>query len=307
MKEKKQPKLKKQKKTAKGGVLKEHRVNKNSDEYKAKVQRAYELILQGMRTEEVHAHMLVDWNEEMSVGFFKDLMAEAFRLAEIGLHKDREYTFQLHMERYEKLFEESMKMTNSWGQPLDKKKDWRIIVMKYISAMRALEAKEHLIGLHDKSMVFEFTDQRAVVIEKEDNRGTYAVPGFKLDILSVEEQVELLGYIRQARITPIEGIQRIVVKQKKIEISITEGTRTESVLTRNIDQIDTYVKDITFEEMPENVVKKFNNIPDVVVEQDPGTVLVEDLTDGKKGKTPDEIIDSIKTSALEKLKKKLGK
>jgi hypothetical protein len=293
----------------KGAGEKIVRVNKDSEEYKNKIQKIYELIRQGGRSNEIYANMLVD-DEELSISAFNDLLAEAYRLAEIGIHKDREYIFQLHMERYEKIFEESMRMENSWHHPLDPKKDWHIIVKKYISAMKALEAKEHLIGLHDKTMVFEFNDQRAVVIEKEENRGNH-LPGFRLDNLTLEEQIELLDYIRECRAIPVEGIQRVVIKQKKIEISITDGARREMTATTNIDKLDTYIKDVEFEEMPENVVNKFKDIPskEEIVEIGPGSVIIEDFTDGakEKGKSSDDVLNAVKETTLQRLKKKLGK
>jgi hypothetical protein len=283
---------------------------KDSEEFKRQVNAVYELIKQGMRSNEIFANMLVD-HEDMNEYFFKVLLEEAYRLAEAGLHKDREYTFQLHMERYEKMYEESMKMFNSWNQPLDPKKDWNIILKKYISAMRALEAKEHLIGLHDKSMVIEFNDQKATVIEKEELRGN-PLPGIQLDNLTLAEQIELLDYIREARTIPMEGIQRVVVKQTKIEINMTDGTRTVGTDVKKIDDVESHIQDIEFEEMPEDVVSRFQKIPDKeppIEEVGPGSVHVEDLTDGKtnSGKSGDDVIQKVKMSALDQLRKKLGK
>lgn len=283
---------------------------KGSEVFKRLVDEVYSLIKQGMRSNEIYANMLVD-HEDMNEYFFNVLLEEAYTIAEAGLHKDREYTFQLHMERYEKMYEESMKMYNSWNQPLDPKKDWNIILKKYISAMRALEAKEHLIGLHDKSMVIEFNDQKATVIEKDELRGN-PLPGIQLDNLTLAEQIELLDYIREARAIPIEGIQRVIIKQTKIEINMSDGTRMVGTDVKSIDDVESHVQDIEFEEMPEDVVSRFQKIPDKeppIEEIGPGSIHVEDLTDGKanNGKTGDDVVQKVKLSALDQLRKKLGK
>lgn len=275
-------------------------LNVDTPAYQDQVQQVYELLMQGISTEEIYAMLLMD-HDDMGRDYFKILCRHAYTIAENNLHKDREYVFQLHMDRYEKMYEQSLIMTNFWGVPLDKKKDWKIIVARYGNAIRALKAKEDLLGLHDKSVVIEFNDGQATVLEPENNRGKDGIPGYNIDNLSLEEKVEMLQLIQQSRTVPIEGIQRVVVKSIKIEINPQTGERVEIRNTQNIDKVETH--DISFEEMPEDVVSKFEKIPDpeMPIETMLGPQLIDHAGD-KKGST----VDQIKQNIQEKLKKHLA-
>lgn len=282
---------------------------RDTTEYQQLVDRVYEHIREGMRSNEIFATLLVE-DDTLTDVKFSQILKDAYELAEVSLQKDREYTFQLHMERYEKMYEEAIKMTNSWGQPLDPKKDWAVINARYIAALKQLEAKERLIGLHDKSLILELTEQRATVLEKEETRSGHIL-GYDLDKLTLEEQIELLQYIKDCRTVPVEGIQRVVIKKTVIEINTDTGERNVNYVSKNINEVNKVkIQDIEFEEMPDNVIDKFQAIEDVKEEEeiDNGSIHVEDLTNGLlegEQKQGEDVVKSVQLNAVEQLKKKL--
>lgn len=276
----------------------------DTPEYQERVETLHRYLLDGLDSEEAYAMMLMD-NEDLGRDAFNILLHHAYTLAETELHKDREYVFQLHMDRYEKMYEQAMVMTNFWGIPLDPKKDWKQMVMKYTSALRALKAKEDLLGLHNKSVVIEFNDGQATIVNDGNDRGTAGgVPGYDLDNLSLDEKIEMLKLIQDSRTVPIEGIQRVVVKTYKVEINTQTGERKEVHNAQNIDKVETH--DITFEEMPPDTVGKFQKIPDPEQEQEInlGPTII-DNTPKQQPKTAEEIQQMIRDRLQGHLKEKL--
>lgn len=278
---------------------------KKSPQYINKVERIFEYVKEGAKAKEIFAIFLAE-NNNLTYEKFTEMVDDAHKLAEASIHLDREYTFQLHMNRYEKLYEEAMKMETHDGIPFNNRKHWNAKCMQYIAALNALQAKEKLLGLHDKSMVIEINNNKAFVVEKEEKRGL--LPGYDLDKLTLEEQKELLTIIQEARTVPIEGIQRVTVKQTVIEINTQTGERNQYTKQTNIDNVEKVnIEDIEFEEMPNNVVKDFEKLPDKSEEEeiDLGSMRIEDLTEGKlenrKGK---EVVNEVNNNLLEELRKR---
>lgn len=229
----------------------------DTPEYQALIERVFEYLKQGFTSNEIlHTLMLED--EAMSEQRFVKLLKYAYQYAENVLHKDREYTFRLHMHRYEMMYRDCLEMLDSWKKPLDPIKDRWLIIKRYQAAMKALKSKEELLGLHDKSMVLEFNDTQATVVQQETLRGGGATPiaGHDLTKLSTEELVELSDLIKKIRTIPIEGVQRVLVKQSKLVIDIN-GERSVEHTQTIINQVSN-VK-IQYEDMPANVVDKFTN------------------------------------------------
>lgn len=273
-----------------------HRVHLiDTPEYQAKIERIYEYIKQGMRSNEIFAMMIVE-DEKLTEKAFIELLRNAYIFAENALHKDRDYVFQLHMDRYEKVYEKNMVMVNSWNQPLDRRKDWAIMCAKYINALNALISKEKLLGLHDKSVSLEFNEQQVTLTDEQTDRGS--IPGYDIEKLTLAEQKELLTLIKEARTVPIEGIQRVTIKKTVIEINTETGDRTVN------DEQETI--DIGFEDMPAPVVHKFENIPDPEDEPQPemGPIVI-DNTPKVKPKEADDVKESINKQMIDKFKEKL--
>ena len=273
-----------------------HRVHLiDTPEYQAKVERIYEYIKQGMRSNEIYAMMIVE-DEKLTEKGFLELLRNAYIFAENALHKDRDYVFQLHMERYEQVYEKNMVMVNSWNQPLDRKRDWAIMCAKYINALNALVSKEKLLGLHDKSVSLEFNQQEAVLNQEQTDRGS--IPGYDIEKLSLEEQKQLLALIKEARTVPIEGVQRVTIKKTVIEINTETGDRNVN------DEVETI--DIGFEDMPAPVVHKFENIPDPEDEPQPemGPIVIDNVPKVTP-KEADDVKETINKQMLDKFKEKL--
>ncbi len=273
-------------------------------EYQEKVYKIYECIKDGMASREIYATMLVE-DSQLGEQQFAAMLRHAFDVAENSLQKDREYVFKLHMERYEDMYFKSMKMEDMWGKPLDhraNREHWPIMVAKLSNALKIMRSKEDLLGLHDKKVVLEFNDQKALVVDNDSDQGLKGeVPGYDLDELSLEEQLELLRLIQQTRTVPIEGIQRVVVKQLKIEINTETGERLQSMVTKNIDD----VKDITFEEMPPNVLAETKTIVREEEYVEPEGDIFIDQKPNIRGRELSEVAGDINQRQLEKFRAKL--
>lgn len=281
--------------------------NIDTPEYQGKVKWVFERLKEGLRTNEIFAMMLGD-DPDLGEAQFITILNAAYEYGENELHKDREYTFMLHMHRYEKIYNDCIQLLDTWKRPLDPVKDWHIITARYYNALKAMRSKEELLGLHDKSVVIEFNDHRAVLVEQEEIPNGRYVAGYDLDKLSIKEMRDLLELVQEARTIPIEGVQRVMVKTTKIEISTGNVVTNE----QSIDQID--VVDVQFEEMPAQVVDKFEDItpiPEKDPLDEPGGIVIID-TVGKieeDKKVPEvkgaEIADRIHKNTLEAFKEKL--
>jgi hypothetical protein len=274
-----------------------HKIHKiDTPEYQAKVEMVYDYIKKGVRSNEIYALMMMD-DENLSETVFNQLRKDAYAYAENSLHKDRDYTFQLHMERYEDLFHKNMIMVNMYGQPLDIRQHWNIMVAKYGNALKALESKEKLLGMHDKSISLELNDQTATIVEKENDRGS--IPGFDIEMLTLDEQKDLLSLIKECRTTPLEGVQRVVIKKTVIEINTETGERNKMEATETID--------IGFEEMPAKVVDKFEKIldPEEVVQPEMGPIVIDSTKQLGVGKDVETVKDGLNKKMIEIFKEKL--
>ncbi len=282
---------------------KENKPRVLSPDYQKKVEQVYQYVVQGLRSNEIYAMMFADDNT-LSENKFAKLLRQAYVHANDVLYKDREYVFELHMDRYEDLYSKSMNMINDWyNTPLDPKKDWHIIVSRYTNAMKALRAKEELIGFHDKSMVIELNDGKATLLDavnKEDN----SIAGYDLDALSDAEQIELLALIKDMRTFALEGVQKITVKKTVIEINTDTLQREQRHETINIEHIE--VKE--FEDMPEDVVSRFENrLPvEEVPEEESGILLRDGVPRDIERKDLKDLQKSINATALEEMRKRLA-
>lgn len=289
------------------GNYERHEVHVNdTPEHYAIAERVYKLIKDGFMTNEIFATLCVE-DEQMTEAKFMKIVADAYKFFENSLLKDREYAFQTHMSRYEDIYQKCMSMEGFWhGMELDKKnpKDIQQIMTKYMHAIKALQYKEELLGLHDKKVVLEFNDSQATIVRNE--REIYnGIPGYNLDNLSLEEKVEMLNLIKEARTVPINGIQRVIIKQRKVEIDLESGNRKIVEQIKKID--DTKTIDIKYEEMPPNVVSKFDN-------QDPQPEIIKDdptfinnVPEGLERKSLKDVQDKVKEKMMSKLKEKLKK
>lgn len=289
------------------GNYERHEVHVNdTPKYYALAERVYNLIKDGLRSNEIFASLCVE-DADMTETKFMKLLADSYKFFENSILKDREYTFQMHMSRYEDIYQKCMRMEGFWHEmELDKKnpKDINQIMTKYMQAIKALQYKEDLLGLHDKKVVLEFNDSHATIIRNE--RDVYrGVPGYNLDNLSLDEKVELLNLIKESRTVPIEGIQRVIIKQRKIEIDLESGNRK---VVEDIKKIDnTEIKDIEYEEMPPNVVSKFDNKEDKPESLKVDPLFIDNTIKGVMPQSKDDISKKLQESMMNKFKEKLKK
>lgn len=266
----------------------------DTPEYQAKVEKVYTLLKEGLRSNEVYAMMCME-EPDLSEARFVDMIKAAYQFSEVVLHKDREYVFQLHMDRYEKLYNDSSNMVNMWGQPLDPVKDWHIMTIKYQQMIQALQSKERLVGLHDKAITLEFNETSVTAKMPQETRGGVLLGGIDLTRLTLDEKKELLALIQESRTNNLDGIQKVVIKKTVIEINPHEGKITD----RN-------TLDIAFQDMPADVVSKMQRPekPEDEPNIDTSPDVIDEVGD-KKGVGLREIEEKMKTNLLSEFKKAL--
>lgn len=272
-------------------------------DYQEKVEEIFGYIKQGMRSQEIFAMLNVD-DPSITESRFVKMLGYAFDFAKNAMHKDRDYVFQLHMARYEDIYQKLMEEVDGFVRPTTQEEwaRWRTVVTKYQQAIAALGHKENLLGLHDKKVVLEFNDHQAVVINNSDKTSGEGIAGYNLSNITLDEQIELLSYIKEARTVPIEGIQRIVIKRTLIELNPETGERGPLQNVLNIDNI----QEVKFEEMPANVISKMDNIPELIEEKEEIKGNVRNFVpEGIEKKGVEDIVAAQRKAVMEKFKKQL--
>lgn len=223
------------------------------------VEEVFEHLKQGAMPLHIYQHLLLD-HPKLKETRFKELLDQAYKYGEIVLHKDREYLFMLHVSRYEELYRSCRVLVDHAQRPLDPAKHWAVIVQKLRGAMKALKSKEDLLGLHDRKMVLELIDHQAFVVEQEaeTHGGAGLVAGLDLAKLSIEEVSELLKLLQAARLTPPNGVQRVLIKQHTLTLT-AEGTPIVTEETSVIDDVKTIDTEFA-EELPEDVLAKLEQL-----------------------------------------------
>jgi len=271
--------LKKKNKEGRRVVVRRHVINSSDAELKRKgnaelavddpvyqkhIEFIYEEMKRGRSLQQVHADLIIRDEYFTDKKAFAEALASAHKFGEAEMLKDREYTFLLHMEKYESIFQDSMYLKNEEGFPLDKKneQDQKVIVTKMRDAMKALKSKEDLLGLHDKHTVIEITNQHAVVVNNSMSGQSSGLAGHDFDKLSIEELDEFCKLIEESRTVPIEGVQRLTIIQSKY-------------VNNQMIKDESYINDIEFEEVIDDAVPKalreFKTEPEVKKEEKPDT------------------------------------
>lgn len=252
-----------------------------SKEFKAYIDQAVVHINNGWKTGEIFADIITQWPEH-NEWFHQKLMSEAYKRIRNTLHRDREYIFQLHMNRYEDLYKQTMIMEDFFHRPLEPRRDYEVIKFKLTTAMKILKQKEDLVGLHNKDVVIEIENNNTTVIS--DKPG-----GIKLANLTLEERIELLGYLKQTRTVPIEGERQVLIKKK---------------VSGEMQTIQAVAVDTEFDELPEKVVDKIKTDYGKKKIHYIEAPLVEDLVDRSK---PNRTLKDVTESIDEGIKKKFEK
>lgn len=251
----------------------------NSESY-VKVQKQIEQYLRkGWSVHEIYATVLIELPElsdEKGIINFRRMVRLAYEHAKATVHRNREFVFKQHMSRYERIYCKTLEEVEN----LDPRKDWHFIISKYVSAIKALRSREDLLGLHNKDLVIEITEDDALMKAKPIVRGRLP---FRTDLLSLEEMIELVSLIKAAKISEEDGVRKLVVKKYNTNLinQIPEPITDQAI-------------DIVYEEMPAKVVDQLQAIiiPD---EQEPvkHQLKIIDKTGGLKSNG--ENLDSVKS------------
>jgi len=156
---------------------------------------------------------------------YAELLEVAYNYGAAALHKDRDFVFYLHAERYELIYQRALILERDHQPvPLDPVRDRLKVIQKLRTAAKSLRQKEELLGLHDKRVVLEVTDSEVFLLDQGEDKpkGAHLFPrqiaGGHLENLTVAELGELLRYLQEVRTTPLEGVQRVRVRQVATEV-----------------------------------------------------------------------------------------
>lgn len=249
-----------------------------SDKVTKRTRDIYERLLDGYNRKELHSHIIFHYPELKTVNSRNRAIQDAYDYAEVEAFKDKEYTFHTHIDRYEKMYADSLVMEDGWGRPLDPKEDWHIMVARYSNALKALKMKEQLLGLHDKNVAIEINNRTASVITtKEEKRGVLG--GFDFNKLTLQEKKDLLELLKATR-KPIDGVLPVLIKQNEVTIIVNGEVLEEET-----------VEDVEYEELPDEVVTKFKKGESPQEQKHPIDALKEDAS------SPDDVVAKLHEAA----------
>lgn len=270
--------------------------------YKGYVKEIIKMILDGYHSYDMYSEIIAQ-EPEMKEGMFNRLLMKAYASVRNKLHRDREYTFQLHLSRYEDLYKRTMQLTDRFHRELDINKHIGPIISKISDALKILKNKEDLVGLHDRNLILEVTTKETTIVRDEAKKGKGKEhSGYDIDKLTLEEKIELLETLSSIRTVPIEGVRQTVIKRTMI--TVTEGSAvTHAQLVRPNETID-----VVYEEMPEKVVHKLQEVKTNIGPEYINSPIIEDLVDRTiQPKTIEQLrgkIDDDLKSKFEKLIKR---
>jgi hypothetical protein len=218
----------------------------NSEKIEECIKRTQELLFQGFNLPEIKTQLMSITDNKLGSTQFDEVVREAYKNLYKTIHRDREFLFQLHMNRYEDLYRRSITMTDRFGRALDATRNRDAMIYKGGIAMKILKQKEDLVGLHNNDTFIEIDNQITGVEDKE----TYQV---RLGKMTMEEKIELLSLIKKSRAVPIEGDRQIILKKKTLNSN-------NEIVTETSKHFEGDAVDIKYEEMPDMVVDKMQEV-----------------------------------------------
>ncbi len=263
----------------------------NTPKYKKAKEDIAVMLRKGYLINEIYAEILLDI-EDLPDLSFQRMVRAAYDDIKVTIHRNREYIFKLHMDRYEDTFRKAIDMIGRDQRPLTPKTDWHEMVGRYIVALKALKHKEDLLGLHNKEVVVEINESEATIKMAEKSTGKTS---FQVDRLSSEEALELLKLLKQAKLNEDEGVRRLVIKKSPLQL-LSDNPKLED------DIVDTI-----YEEMPEKVVDKIQTVIETIPpnEADANVVDARSPETIKRGRTLEQVQSDMKSNVLEKFKQML--
>lgn len=165
----------------------------------------------------------------------RNYLTEVYKLAEANAHKEKDFVFSVHMERYEKIYASAIWRINAMVPP--EPDQYKALTFAFREAMQALQAKEKLLGLHSKLVRIEVTNTVAT-IEMEQVKGP--IKGYDYKKLSIEELMEMSILFEKGRLASVDGI--LPVRYKTYE---------------GFDFEEAVVVEVEDDQLPEKVTDKF--------------------------------------------------
>jgi hypothetical protein len=161
-----------------------------------KVQEIVSLMRQKQTSIQLHSYLKEKHN--CSHDTTMRIMMDANSLVRHEFELDRKYIVDIHMMRYEQLYESNINPDLEKVPPGYRK---AVLCEHYINAMETLFQKEKLLGIHTKKFKLKINS-----LKVNEHKGA----DFNMSSLSLKEQLEVISLLNKAK--PIEKLVRDVIK-----------------------------------------------------------------------------------------------
>lgn len=200
----------------------------------------------------------------------RNYLRDAYK--KIDAYLDREYNVVVatHLARYEKIYKEAITTITTLKED-NVELFGKIAPAKYMEALEAMYGKERLIGLHDKAIEVDVTNTNIHFKQKPSE--------FQLSRLTDSEKDELLTLLRESRVGEIDGIYPTIKKQRTLDV-VWSNEEDDSSMDGKIETPKSIIEDIqhevidlpkkeqTIEELRDQRNKKYNEITNMIHEED---------------------------------------
>jgi len=227
-------------------------------------------------------------SNHVTINFVNKLVIDANKKATSQINRSMSYVFNLHVRRYEKIYQDCMDDISDWRTRLEfKGRHFKFIRSKILIGLKAMKAKEELLGMHSNAMEVNISSD-SVSMKRKRSHKEGLIP-YRVDNLSHDEKKELLKLIQKTKISPVEGVHPLIFK--KVDFEAVKVLNVRGVGSTN-------TQDISFEELPPDKVSQF--IKKESVEEEPVTKV--------PAKNLDEVLSKLNSSDMDVFKNflKLG-
>lgn len=196
--------------------------------------------------------------------------------------KDLANIYNVHLNRYEKMYKKAKDKLNLYGDSYNEK-TWKQFITNTTTALMALRKKEEMLGLHpreDKSRVVNLIVNNGVLIVASETGGGNMSNKLSRSLkgLTLEEMIELRQLLRASRKKEIEGVwpTRLVKRE--------EGESIQDIAFIEVEKEEE-------NDLPENVVKEMTVETDpLVINLEEDVSILNDITKSLQKSSQDQLL-----------------
>ena len=196
--------------------------------------------------------------------------------------KDLSNIYNLHINRYEKLYKRAKDKLDIYGDSYDEK-TWKQFITHTTTALMALRKKEEMLNLHPKEeasrVVNLIINNGVMVVTGESSGSAMSVKLTKqFGELSLDEMIELRQLLKESRKTEIDGIwpTRLVKRE--------EGETIQDIAFVEVEKEEK-------SDLPENVIKEMEVEKEpMVINLEEDVSILNDITKSLQQSSQDQLL-----------------